>query len=110
VRLLCELAAVQFAHQRLVHFSLGKRKAGQVPVRSKPCGPHLIGGRTYAALCLLAQDQLVHKALRIELGVPRLGANLWKAGRHTVEFELLQAADDLRAHGWTPLTADGTTD
>lgn len=42
VCLLCELAAVQFAHQQFVHVSFGKRKASQVPVRSKPCGSHLI--------------------------------------------------------------------
>ena len=52
----------------------------------------------------------MHKALRIELGVPRLGANLREAGRHTVEFECLELGDDLRTHNWTPLTADGTTD
>ena len=38
VCLLRELAAVEFSHQQLVHVGLGKRKAGQVPVRSKPNG------------------------------------------------------------------------
>lgn len=45
----------------------------------------------------------MHKALRIELGVPRLSGNLWEARRHAVQFEGLELGDDLRAHDWTSL-------
>ena len=110
VRSLDERAAVQRAHQCLVHTGLTELEAGEVTVSGEAGCTHLVRHGTHRTLGLFGPQQLTQEGFRSEVGVPCLRRHLGVVGGHAVQLQGLEGADDLLAHARAPSASSSPTE